>query len=170
MRTEHHPFEPFVPADMEFLIVGSFPGKEQTQSEMLLEQWFYGAPRNLFWRIMEGVYDLELRSQRAKRSLLSSLKIGLTDIILKAERKLDSNLDGNLHVVEWNDKAIAKILHRYPDVKILCTSKFVEKHVKRRFPLHANIWTLPSPSPRYARMSVAEKIEVYKNILPKKKG
>src|SRR5688572_21953469 len=33
MKPESHPFEAFIPANIQCLIVGSFPGREQTQCE-----------------------------------------------------------------------------------------------------------------------------------------
>lgn len=150
---------------MEMLIVGSFPGKEQTQSTALHHKWFYGAPRNQFWKIIEGVFEKELKTANEKQQLFADLKIGITDIILKAKRTDNTNLDQNLEVIEWNDKALSEIIYQYPDIKILCTSKFVEKHFKKFFPEFKNIRHLPSPSPRYATMSLKDKMEVYKKML-----
>lgn len=55
-RIETHPFIPFVPENATILILGSFPGKEQTQTEPGAEQWFYGAKRNQFWNIISSIY------------------------------------------------------------------------------------------------------------------
>ncbi|ANI89001.1 hypothetical protein A9P82_06650 [Arachidicoccus ginsenosidimutans] len=165
MKTEHHPYEPFIPENLEILIVGSFPGKEQTQSTELLNNWFYGAPRNQFWKIIESVFEKELKTREAKQQLFYSLNIGLADVILKAKRTANTNLDQNLDIVEWNDKALKIILLQYPNVCVLCTSKFVEKHFRKLFPYFKNIRSLPSPSPRYATMSLKEKVEAYKKML-----
>lgn len=165
MQIEYHPFSPFVPDHMQTLILGSFPGKEQTQTAAN-EQWFYGAPRNQFWKIIEGVYDKKLDSTMEKQQLFSTLKIGITDIILKAKRLDNSNLDQNLEVVEWNTIVIERLLRQYPAAKILCTGKFVENHFKKFFPSAADVQCLPSPSPRYAIMSLQKKIAAYKKMLP----
>lgn len=168
MQTERHPYKPFIPENMQVLILGSFPGKEQTQSETLHHKWIYGAPRNQFWKIINEVYATDVQSIRERQALFASYKIGQADIILKAKRIANTNLDQNLEVVEWNDKALKKILTTYPHLQILCTSQFVEKHFKKLFPNFKNIQCLPSPSPRFATMSLAKKIEVYRQLLPKR--
>jgi hypothetical protein len=68
--------------------------------------------------------------------------------------------------VELNDKAI-KIVLQNPNIKsIFFTSKFVEKAFMKMFPETMIGECLPSPSPRYARMSLQEKINHYKLKLP----
>ena len=39
-KIETHPFEPFVPPGMKYLIIGSFPGKGQTEVDVSGNQWF----------------------------------------------------------------------------------------------------------------------------------
>lgn len=169
MQIEHHPYKPFIPDNMEVLILGSFPGKEQTQSGTLHHKWVYGAPRNQFWKIINGVYETNVETTQEKQTLFTSLNIGQADIILKAKRTANTNLDQNLEVTEWNDKALQQIIAAHPGIRVLCTSRFVEKHFKKLFPGFQNIQCLPSPSPRYATMSLAKKIEAYKQLLPKLK-
>src|ERR1700712_4536942 len=107
---ETHLFKPFIPADVKYLILGSFPGKIHTQQKPLDTDWFYGAKRNTFWKIMEDVYEKPLQDKLSKQQLFTDLKIGIADTILKAVRKKETNSDTNLQIVEFNDKAIRKIL------------------------------------------------------------
>ncbi len=60
-RIETHPFAAFIPENIEYLIIGSFPGKGQTDLTLSEEHWFYGAKRNLFWKIIEQVYGTSLQ-------------------------------------------------------------------------------------------------------------
>lgn len=163
---ETHPFTPFVPKGIKYLIIGSFPGKGQADKKNSKQEWFYGAKRNTFWKIMEAVYDTELNTTAAKQKLCRSLKIGVGDIILKAVRKENTNSDNNLHIIEYNEKAIGEILTSNKIETIFFTSQFVYKIFKRFFPEVTNTIILPSPSPRYARMSLKEKIAFYKKALP----
>lgn len=163
---ETHPFEPFVPQNATTLILGSFPGREQTQSQPDENQWFYGAKRNQFWKIISSVYDVQLSSKNDKQRLFEKHGIGITDIFLKIRRKDNSNLDSNLEIVEDNNKLIAEII-KNPKIKsIFFTSKFVETTFLKSFPEVAIAEYLPSPSPRYARMTMEEKIRHYKSKLP----
>lgn len=164
---EIHPFKAFIPENVTTVIVGSFPGREVTHRFLSEDEWFYGSKRNQLWKIISGVYGTELQTRTEKQSLFKKHGIGMVDIFLKVKRKEDNNMDSNLEVIEFNDKAIKSILKNHNIKKIFFTSKFVEKSFMKLFPDIKIGECLPSPSPRYARMSVAEKINYYKSKLPK---
>ncbi len=165
---EIHPHKPFVPANPKVLILGSFPGKDHSVSSgsSKKEEWFYASKRNQFWNIMRGVYNEELLTTTEKRRLFEKHGIAIGDVLLKIRRKENNNLDTNLEIIEYNDKALDKLLKQNKFDAIFFTSKFVEKHFIKLFPQIKNAECLPSPSPRYARMSLKEKIDYYKNKLP----
>jgi hypoxanthine-DNA glycosylase len=165
-KIEVHPFKPFIPPDIKYLIIGSFPGKGQTEIDMNGDHWFYGAKRNTFWKILEAVYDIPLQNKKSKQQLFMNTKMGIADIILKAVRKNNTNSDTDLEIVELNDLVIKKIIESNNIVTIFFTSQFVEKIFKKVFPQITNTIVLPSPSPRFARMRLQEKINVYKKHLP----
>lgn len=164
---ETHPFEAFVPDTIKCLVVGSFPGKDQT-GDIDETRWFYGAPRNQLWRILEVVYGRELRTRQQKQRLFEEAGIGMTDVIKSCTRKEGNNLDENLEIKEYNTEVIEKILQQYRP-KVLFTSRFVEKEFKGLFPGYEDIDILPSPSPRYFRLRIEDKARIYKEKLPKLK-
>jgi len=164
---ETHPFKAFIPKNITVIIVGSFPGKEVTHKILSPDEWFYGSKRNQFWKILAGVYETDLPTRKEKQNLFKKHGIGMADIFLKIKRKDGNNMDSNLEVIEFNGKAIKSILKNHNIKKIFFTSKFVEKSFIKLFP-DINIGEcLPSPSPRYARMRMAEKINYYRTKLPK---
>ncbi len=163
---ETHPFKAFIPGNVTALIVGSFPGREITHKILSEDEWFYGSKRNQFWKIISGVYQTELTTKTQKQSLFKKHGIGIVDIFLKIKRKENNNMDSNLEIVELNDKAIKTILQNPNIMSIFFTSKFVEKQFIKMFPETSPGVCLPSPSPRYARMSLKEKINYYKLKLP----
>jgi len=173
---EQHPFEAFIPENATILILGSFPGKEQTQGNIdKSKEWFYGAKRNQFWKIISSVYDepsLKEKETSYKMDLFSKAGVAVTDIILKARRKDGKSLDANLEIVEYNYPKIESILKDSNIKSIFFTSKFVEKHFKKHFdslfPEIKNRESLPSPSPRFT-MKFEEKINHYKKKFPKLK-
>src|SRR5665213_2547033 len=100
---EKHPFEAYIPDNATVLIVGSFPGKEQTQTLANESEWFYGAKRNQFWKIISGVYsNFSLLDKTQKKELFKKAGIGIADVILKAKRLNNGNSDKNLEVIEFN--------------------------------------------------------------------
>lgn len=167
IEIETHPFIPFIPENISTLIVGSFPGRDVTHRTLTENEWFYGTKRNQFWKIISAVYDTELPTKAAKQQLFEKHGIGIADIFLRVKRKDNNNTDSNLDVVEFNDKEF-KIFFQNPKIKtIFFTSRFVEKTFMKLFPEINFGECLPSPSPRYAKMSLAEKINYYKLKLPR---
>lgn len=166
--TEIHPHLPFVPGNATVLILGSFPGKDHSASPEVNKknEWFYASKRNQFWNILRGVYNEELLTTEDKKKLFTRHGIAIADILLKVKRKEKNNLDTNLEIIEYNDKALNKLLKQESFQTIYFTSRFVEKHFKKLFPFVTNGECLPSPSPRYAKMSLSEKIAWYKKKLP----
>ena len=106
---------------------------------------------------------------------------------MRCDRKKGTNSDTNLTNIKYNTKAIEKILKDNKIEKIFFTSRFVEKLFKKVFPnfsyqqstVHhpqpttnnlqptTYLYTLPSPSPRYAKLTLSEKIKMYNKLLPK---
>lgn len=162
---ETHPFEAFIPKNITCLIVGSFPGKEQTQIKLDEIHWFYGAPRNQLWKILEIVYKRELISRKEKQKLFEEAGIGIVDVIKSCIRKEGTNLDDNLQIIEYNKEVIERILKQHQP-KVLFTSRFVEKEFKKLFPGYKNMDILPSPSPRYFKLRIEDKAKIYREKLP----
>ena len=155
-----------MPENAQYLILGSFVAKKSPEYD-----WFYSTKRNQFWPILENIYDKELKTKKQKKDLLKELHISMTDIIKSCERKKSNSSDINLVNIKYNKKGIKKILSKNKIEKIFFTSRFVEKGYRRvfkecidKYP-DIELITLPSPSPRYARMSFKEKIEAYKRII-----
>lgn len=164
-KTEWHPFQAFIPSGIRCLILGSFPGKEQTRGGLDENAWFYGAPLNQFWRIVAKAYGRELKTREAKQKLFEEAGIGITDIFTSVVRTGGTNLDENLQIEEYNWEVIEKILNKHKP-RVLCTSRYVEKEFKKKFPAYPAVDVLPSPSPRYFKLTIAQKAEIYKQKLP----
>lgn len=167
-QIETHPFEAYVPNNIKVLIIGSFPGREQAQNAIVdPNDWFYGSKRNQFWTILSAVYNTKLVNKQDKQALFEAIGIGITDIFYQIIRQQNNNSDTNLQVIAYNVKPIQKVLSNYPNITIFFTSKFVEKQFRKCFPNTTYTECLPSPSPRYATMSLTDKINHYKVKLPK---
>lgn len=163
---EEHPYEPFIHESATVLILGSFPGLEQTRRLNNYEEWYYSAKRNKFWHIIEAVYKMPVNTVSDKKLIFENKGIAIADIILKAIRNEESNLDKHLTIVEYNKDKISEIIYDARIEKVYFTSKFVEKHFRMLFPEYSYFECLPSPSPRYARISLEEKVRIYKQKLP----
>jgi len=167
IEIETHPFKSFIPINATVLIIGSFPGRQITQKNLNKDDWFYGTERSQFWDIISRVYNVELKNAAEKKDLFNKKGIAIADIILKARRNAINNSDTNLEVIVYNGKALKKVLANTSFKSVFFTSRFVENRVLKIFTGTKNGECIPSPSPRYARMSKAEKIAYYKKKLPK---
>src|SRR5260221_3465882 len=166
---ETHPFGNFVPENSKYLLIGSFTDKRSDADTHY--DWYYGSKRSQFWPIIENVYSLRLDNKQAKQELFSKLSLAITDMIYQCERSMNNSLDNNLVNIVYN-LTINDILAKNKIEKIFFSSKFVEKEFRKNFKSllaeypNVEIVTLPSPSPRYAKMSKDEKIRRYKVLLP----
>lgn len=165
---ETHPFGAFVPKECKYLFLGTFTGKITEPSY----DWFFGTKRNQFWPMLEEVFGIELKTRISKQELFSKLKMAITDVILQCERSENTNADNNLVNIVYNIKAIEKIVKENKIQIIFFSSRMAEKLFKKNFKelileySEINLVTLPSSSPRYAKITKADKIRLYKGLLP----
>lgn len=164
---ETHPFGNFVPPKCQYLLLGGFAARPVKGYD-----WFYANKRNQFWSILQEVYGVELDTTTVQQELFTRIGMGISDIILSCERIKQNNSDTNLTNFVINSVAISKVLGENEIKKIFFSSRFAETLYKRhlkdlvvQYP-KIQLVTLPSPSPRYAAMSKADKIVRYTGLLP----
>lgn len=167
---EVHPFGIFTPKKCQYLLLGSFTS--WNRGETKIYDWFYGTKVNQFWPILREVYGRDLNSREEKQQLFSDIGLAITDIILQCERLKGNSLDTNLINIVYNSEAIEKVLNENEIKKIYFSSRYVEDKFKKVFKYlvdkypEVELVTLPSPSPRYAQITKAEKVKLYKKLLP----
>jgi hypoxanthine-DNA glycosylase len=167
---EQHPFGSFLPQNIQYLVVGTFPSRQYSQrtaaeNEADETAFSYGG-RNQFWRIMEKIYGVDLPNRTAKKALFTELNIGMMDVIKACRRKNQSNLDSDLTDIVWNQAEFEQIFTGKSIKMVFCTGKGVAQIFEKWFP-EQPIIALPSPSPLYAAMRFEEKLDFYKNVFPK---
>jgi len=153
-----HPFEPIVFKDTHSLILGSFPSIHSFENN-----FYYGHPRNQFWKILEAVTGYPVHNRDQKIWLLKESKLGLWDMVASCQR--ENSLDTSLEDEVVND--IPSLLCQYPSIKkIAFTGKKAQALFETHFAyLEIERVYLPSPSPAYASMRFEEKVAHYANRL-----
>lgn len=90
-------FPPVAAADARILILGSMPSVASLEAG-----FYYGHPRNAFWRILSEVFEAPLpHSVDEKRALILGHRLALWDSLNACER--EGSLDSAIRKPELND-------------------------------------------------------------------
>ena len=108
MNLATHPLKPIAEKDSVILILGSFPSLKSFE-----QMFYYGHPKNLFWRLLGEIYGAKTDTKEEKIELLKNAKIALWDVVASCERS--NSADSNLKNIKPND--IKGLLESYPNIK-----------------------------------------------------
>ena len=142
-----HTIDPVYDSNSEILILGSFPSVKSREL-----QFFYGHPRNRFWRVISDLYKYpEPCGTQEKKKMLHALKIALWDVIASCE--IDRSSDSSIRNVVPND--LKPIIDKAPVKKIFLNGRTAEKYYKLYMAdkLKIPAVCLPSTSPANAGCS-----------------
>ncbi|MEI8045831.1 MAG: DNA-deoxyinosine glycosylase [Bacteroidota bacterium] len=105
-------FPPVIDQNTEILILGSLPSDQSIAANE-----YYANPKNQFWKIIFAIFNnnIHLYHYNEKTELLLKNKIGLWDVMTKAERI--GSLDSNIKNEELND--FIGLFKQYPKIKKL---------------------------------------------------
>ena len=158
-QTVNHTFEPIYDKNSKILILGTIPSPKSRENV-----FYYGNPKNRFWRVLSAVLDEALPENNEQRTaLLLRNKIALWDVLKSCDIKGGS--DSSIKNPVAND--ILPILDS-ADIKAVFTTG------KRAFELYNRLILpeseieaicLPSPSPANCAVSIDELVEKYRVIL-----
>jgi hypoxanthine-DNA glycosylase len=147
-------FAPVVDARVRVLVLGSLPG-----AESLRRRQYYAHPQNAFWRLIGAVAgrDLAALPYPARLAALIEARIGLWDVIATAERP--GSLDAAIRAAEHAD--LPRLVAGLPELRAVGFNGRTAAKVGRRLlgarPGGPALIDLPSSSPAYASMPLAEK-------------
>ncbi len=158
-KMEHHPFEPIIFSDSKILVLGSFPSLKSFE-----EGFYYAHPRNQFWPLLAKVFEEETSTLEQKISLCKRHHLALWDSAKSLKRSHGNSSDSNLEKIEVND--FKTLLDTYPSIHtIMFTGKKAESIFNTKYKdLPVKKILLPSPSPAYAALSFASKLQRYKEL------
>ncbi len=154
-----HPFSPVYDKHSEILILGSFPSVKSRE-----EQFFYGHPKNRFWKVLAAVFDYPVpESIEEKISFLISNRIALWDVVFSCE--ITGSADSSIKNVIPND--IYEILGNSDIKRIFLNGKTAEKYYNKyiKEKISVESITLPSTSPANAKWTLEKLISQWSKIL-----
>jgi len=150
-----HSFAPLAGNNPRVLILGTMPGQAS-----LTAVEYYAHPRNAFWPILYSVFsgqdtdftDAHAIAYTRRVEFLKQQQLALWDVLASCERpgSLDASIDRQSEV------KTAQALFKRHVQNDGASSDALQK---------VDYFTLPSPSPAMASMTLAEKIEAWKPAL-----
>ena len=153
-----HPIEPVYDANSRILILGSFPSVKSRE-----EMFFYGHPRNRFWKVLAAVLETAApETVEEKRELLLTHGIALWDVIASCD--ITGSADSSIKNVVPND--VGKILEHASIERIFINGKTAEKYYRKYLmpEIKREGVCLPSTSPANASWSFEKLVEAWKCI------
>lgn len=185
---ETHPLPPFLPQDMQLLILGSFP-PPQNKWKM---NFYYPNYQNDMWRIMGALffndkeYFLDIDQKQFKldkiQAFLCKMKIGIYDTAYQIKRLKGNASDQFLEII--TPSPIDNLLQKFPTcTTLLTTGEKATTTLMTHFPMaetpsiqkptHAffekrsiKLFRLPSTSRAYP-LAFNKKVEAYQRFFQK---
>ena len=134
------------------LVLGSLPGEKS-----LAARQYYAHPQNRFWHLIGGVIGAELvpLGYEARLEALLAAGIGLWDTVASAQRR--GSLDAALREPEHN--ALADLVASLPALRAVGLNGATAARIGTTLLAGSELAliALPSSSPAYAAMPLAEK-------------
>ena len=145
MFIHKHPYKPFIQKDTAKLIVGTLPPPRFSTGELLEKDvnFCYGSYYNSLWLFIDKIHNLNLRYDNSneaieeRKQFLIKYKIGVCDIVERAEREKVDASDLGMQNITLRD--IIGYLKQFPKIDTLLftggNSKngpeyFFRKHIK----------------------------------------
>ncbi|TNF71188.1 MAG: uracil-DNA glycosylase family protein [Bacteroidetes bacterium] len=125
MFAHTHPYEPFLFEEATRWIVGTLPPPRFTQG-LLREgdvDFCYGSRDGQLWPILDRIFGLELayesspRAVEQRKSFLRKRKIGICDVVARADREKIDASDQGMKNIRLRD--LLGLLRKYPGVEQL---------------------------------------------------
>lgn len=153
-----HPYGEFIPPKSRCMIIGSFPIGKFTDPARRHEiksnevDFFFGGEKNLLWKLLAEVFEVNLQSREDIIKLLKMKKIAVGDVIRSCRRKQKGASDVDLFDIEWND-GLLRVIRKNHIQKVFFTSRKVELWFNKMFPDSHDLEkvTLISPSAQSIR-------------------
>jgi len=155
---EQHTIPPIFDQNSKVLILGTFPSVLSRE-----EQFFYGNPRNRFWRVMAEIFGSDLpKTPAEKTALLLNNRVALWDVVAFCD--IEASYDASIRNVIPND--LSRIIGK-ADIRQVFTNGATADRLYRKLCLPQTglqAVCLPSTSPANAAYSLERLIEAWRHI------
>jgi len=157
---EQHTFAPVYDEFARVLILGTMPSVKSREVG-----FYYGHPRNRFWRVLAGVFNEHVPDDiEGRKDFLRGHRVALWDVVASCE--IIGSSDASIKDVTANN--IKKILDNSSVSRIYANGRTAEKlYLRHVRPITGmDIKVLPSTSPANAAASLEELIRAWSVVKP----
>lgn len=158
METVTHEFPPLFDKDSKVLILGTIPSPKSRE-----QGFYYGHPRNRFWKVLAQVFDAPVPETIAEKKALALCNhVALWDVL--ASCSIQGAEDASIRDVVPNDM---HVIFSQADIRAVFTTGSKATALYRRYcePVCGiPCIGLPSTSPANCRMKDEELLEAYRKI------
>jgi hypoxanthine-DNA glycosylase len=163
--TQLYGFGPVADQRSRILILGSMPGVAS-----LAKAQYYGHPRNAFWPIMGELFGATPQLEYPSRlQRLLSNHVALWDVLMSCQRP--GSLDADIEAGTERANDFSSLLGPGSTIRAIffngvTAQRLFNRHVANAIdaPERFERLRLPSTSPAHAAMSLAEKLQAWKQI------
>ena len=154
-------FPPILGSTPRVLILGSLPSRKSLE-----KQQYYGHPQNAFWKIMRVLLGAE-GSYLERSAAIANAGVAVWDVLARAERP--GSMDADIDIASAVANPLGPLLERETSIALVAFNGRAAESMFRRFvsgpfrPL--DFVRLPSTSPAYASLTLAEKTEQWRSGL-----
>lgn len=154
---------PILPKHPRLLILGSMPS-----ARSLIEQQYYAHPHNLFWPLLMEIIGCHPPPTEYRSRITAAHRAGIAvwDVLVACHR--NGSLDSAIVKESEQPNNIAELLVNCPSIRAVAfNGNKAQQCFKRHVPLSSNLQllVLPSTSPANARISRAEKLTAWRQLL-----
>ena len=159
-------FSPIVCKNASVLILGSMPSETS-----LNKQQYYGHSRNTFWQIMQELFVLDKDIEYPQRiQMLAQKGVAVWDVLKRCSREGSMDADIEMTSIQAND--FKSFFFAYPLIENIFFNGGMAEKVYKKYVLpeievqysYLQYLRLPSTSPAYASMPLADKIAAWQVI------
>lgn len=156
-----HPLAPIFDANSRVLVLGTMPSPKSREVG-----FYYGHPRNRFWKVLAAVFDEEEPcGNESRATFLLDHRIALWDVL--ASCVIEGAADDSILDPVPND--LSRITRATPVRAVFTTGSKAAALYRRFRPPELSALphvALPSTSPANARMRLDDLVEAYRSIEP----
>ncbi len=148
-------FPPILGTEPRVLVLGSLPSRKS-----LDKRQYYGHPQNAFWKIMRTLLGAE-GSYEERSAAVAAAGVAVWDVLARAERP--GSMDADIDLGSAVANPLGPFLDRETSITLVAFNGRAAESMFRRFvtgtlrPL--DFVRLPSTSPAYASLTLAQKTE-----------